>query len=276
MVDLTGMAFADLVLFSLTALWLVAASFTDLKKREVPDWLSFSLIAIALSIKASESIIVWSWKPIIVSIIGLSVFFILANILYYGKVFAGGDAKLLSAMGAVIPSVNFLSNVLIAGSIYGILYSVFLSLKNRKAFAKEIKKQDKNNFKYASIGFLAVLTSAYFLNSALLYLLSLMLLLLYAVHIFTQAVEKAALIKSVEAKDLTEGDWLFKDVKFKGKIIRADFEGLSKKDLALLRRSGKKIYVKYGIPFVPVFLIAFILTVFFGDIIYFIIKLYGF
>ena len=74
------------------------------------------------------------------------------------------------------------------------------------------------------------------------------------------------MIKNVSPSRLTEGDWLLRDVKVKGKTVKASFDGLTKKDIAMIKASGKKVYVKYGIPFIPVFLIALLLTVFFGNI----------
>ena len=80
------------------------------------------------------------------------------------------------------------------------------------------------------------------------------------------------MVKSVAVKDLREGDWLVDDVKVvvkeapdlksgetREKVLKADWDGLSKKDLELLAKVRKKIKIKEGIPFVPAFLIAFIL-----------------
>ena len=81
------------------------------------------------------------------------------------------------------------------------------------------------------------------------------------------------MIKKVSPRDLTEGDWLFKDIRIGKKTIKADFNGLSKKDISTLRKYRKGVYVKYGIPFVPVFLIAFILTILSGNVIAWLIKI---
>ena len=83
---------------------------------------------------------------------------------------------------------------------------------------------------------------------------------------FTIAVEKSALIKSVSPEKLTEGDWLLKDVKIGKTVIKADFDGLSKKDIALIKKANKAVMIKYGLPFVPVFLLAFITELVFGNL----------
>jgi len=253
------------ILIIIAGIWLAAASLTDLKKREVSDWLSFSLIAIALSIRTVESIIQWSYVPILQSILGLAGFFLLANIMYFGKLFAGGDVKLMAAIGSVIPSISFLSNVLVAGSVYGIAYSIFLALMNPGRFYKETR-----NYRHAFIiSFLIslLLLSGYaFTANIFLLMISLAVLSIALLMIFVQSVEKSCLIKNVPPNQLTEGDWLLKDVKIRGKVIKADFEGLTKKDIAKIREANVNVLIKYGIPFIPVFLTAFLLTVFYGNI----------
>ena len=254
----------DLLLI-ITAIWLFAASVTDIKKTEVSDWLSFSLLAIALAFNLSKGIISGDFSSLWASLLGVVVFFIIANILYYGKLFAGGDAKILISLGAVIPSPAFLSNILVFGSIYGILYSLFLALRYWKPFWNEFKK-----YKKLMIYFLIPSV----LIALLYFATSMIMLLIFAAIVFfmpllfvtVNSVEKSCLIRKVEPEKLMLGDWLFKDVKAKGKIIKADFEGLTKRDIALIRKSGKKVFIKYGIPFIPVFLIAFLVTVFAGNI----------
>ena len=57
--------------------------------------------------------------------------------------------------------------------------------------------------------------------------------------------------------------WLAEDVKVGRKTIRADWEGISLENIKLLKKAGKsKVRIKQGIPFVPAFLIAFILYYF--------------
>lgn len=253
------------LLIVIALIWLCAASFTDLKKREVSDWLSFSLIAIALSIRSAESIIQRDPSPILTSLSGLGIFLLIALIMYYGKLFAGGDVKLLAALGAVIPSFAFLSNILVAGSIYGLAYSAVLALINFKQFANEFKKNWKVLRAFSIFAIILILF--YLITSEILILFFLIsVALIVLVFVFVNAVEKSCLIIKVSPEKLTVGDWLFKDVKIKDIIIKADFEGLTKNEIALIRKSGKKVYVKYGIPFVPVFLLAFILTLLFDNV----------
>jgi preflagellin peptidase FlaK len=93
----------DLFLIILAGIWLVIASLQDIKKREVPNWLNFSLIAFALAYRAFYSIVNQDSLFFLYGLLGFLVFLVLAYAFYYGKVFGGGDAKLFMAIGAILP-----------------------------------------------------------------------------------------------------------------------------------------------------------------------------
>ena len=254
------------LIFIIAIIWLLAASFTDLRKREVSDWLSFSLLAIAIGYSAAQSVIQASMIPLAKSLLGAAIFFILANALYYGKIFAGGDAKLLIPLGAIIPSLAFVSNILAVGGAYGLLYSLGLFAFNWKKVIASLKKASLKAHAILAVSLIALLLISIYFNLGLIALMLGAALALQLIQIFVSATEKVALIKLVSPKDLTEGDWLFNDVRIGKKILRADFRGLNRRDIALLRKRRKKVHIKYGIPFVPVFLIAFILAILYGNI----------
>ncbi len=254
------------ILLIIAAIWLIAASYTDIKKREIPNWISFSLVAIALAVRATESIIAWNITPLTTSILGLAVFFLIANLLYYGKVFAGGDAKLLAALGAVIPSTAFLSNLLVVGGIYGLAYTLVIAVINKNKVINYWKAHKQENPSYILTFLLVFFAIGLVFKIILLYLLAAAALLLYLIHIFVNAVEKSCFVKTISARKLTEGDWLVRDVKVRNKFVRAGFQGLTKKDIKILQKANKKVQIKQGIPFVPVFLIAFLLTIFWDNI----------
>jgi Flp pilus assembly protein protease CpaA len=93
-------------LFVLALVWVTFASIHDLKKREVPNWLSYSLVIFGLSYRAFYALSVKQLSFFLYGLIGFAIFFALAYALYYGRVFAGGDAKLLMGMGVILPLGN--------------------------------------------------------------------------------------------------------------------------------------------------------------------------
>ena len=64
---------------------------------------------------------------------------------------------------------------------------------------------------------------------------------------------------------LTEGEWLYEDIFVNGKKIRANWDGVTKRDLFLIREKyRRKILIKQGIPFTPGFLIGLAALIFIG------------
>ena len=64
------------------------------------------------------------------------------------------------------------------------------------------------------------------------------------------------MVKLKSGKELQEGDWLEKDVKIGRRTISKSVHGLSLEEMRLIKRAGKKVWIKGGIPFTPAFLIA--------------------
>ena len=50
-------------------------------------------------------------------------------------------------------------------------------------------------------------------------------------------------------------------VKIGRKVIKPYWEGLSEEEVKMIKKARKNIKVKYGVPFIPSFLIGFVLLV---------------
>jgi len=232
-------------LFSIALAYALTAAIFDLKTREVPNWLNFSLIAFALAYRLFFSIYYDRYDFIIYGLLGFLVFYLIANAFYYSKVFAGGDAKLLMGLGCILPFES-LGDLFYIGA--GFIFS-----ESRKLFI------------FSSIIIvLLLIETVYFSSSYLFFLISLLFFLLLPIlYIYLKTIESSCMIKMVSSKIATEGDWLEKDIKVGGKIIKKSVHGLSREEIMLLRKHNKKIWIKYGIPFVPAFFLAIVFTVFF-------------
>jgi Flp pilus assembly protein protease CpaA len=235
---------------------LCAATINDIKKREVADWISYALFAALMALIIIYSIIHLDAYFIIKAACYSVIIYGAGNLLYYAKLIGGGDVKLLTGIAPIFVFFNifnFLIFIMLASGIYGIIYSIVLAAINWKGMKKRLK------YNFIPILFLAFIIAGFFLRSIILVLISIVLLAPWLI-IFVSAVEKAALIKFYPANKLTEGDWLLKDVKIRGKWIRATADGLMKKDIALIKKARAKVWIKEGIPYIPVLLIAFILA----------------
>ncbi|MEM2089599.1 MAG: A24 family peptidase [Candidatus Pacearchaeota archaeon] len=276
---------ADIIVSVIATIWLVAACVTDIKKREVADWLSFSLIAIALAIKLMASLLSSNYYYFLYALLGLGIFTSIAFAFYYSRIFGGGDAKLLIALSACFSSrpsfatktlilgfepflLVFMINLLFLGSIYGLLFSTILALKNRKKFSYAYKKIEKDYRKYKIFYFALALFSFFLAIATKVYNLVILALILVALPYlfsFVKASERL-MLKLKSWHELAEGDWLAKEVKIKNKIIKPSVDGLTKKDIQEIKKANKKVLIQDGIPFVPVFLLALLTSLFLGNL----------
>lgn len=244
--------------FIIALIGLIAAAVNDIKKREVADWISYSLFAVLIAANAVQSIIYLDYSYIANAIVFSLGTFILMSALYYSKMVGGGDVKILTAIAPVFSFSmlpNFILFILGVSGIYGVLFSIVLGIKNFGKLRKELK------FNFLVEFSLVFLVLAIIFKSIMLAVFSVILVIPYLI-IFVSAVERVSLIKDYDAKKLTEGDWLVNNVHIRKKMIRATAEGLTKEDIAMIRKAGIKVKIREGIPYVPVFLISFILGYF--------------
>ena len=138
-------------LLALAFIWILFAAISDVRTTEIPNWLNLSLIIFALGFRFFYSLFAeQSFNFFYQGLISTGIFFILGIGLYYSRAFAGGDAKLMIALGPVLAlttnfytnleiAVSFLFLFLISGAAYGILATIFFAFKNHKNFKKEFK-----------------------------------------------------------------------------------------------------------------------------------------
>ena len=135
-------------LFWLFLVGILIASFQDLKRREVDNWLNLLLLISGFGFIFFKAVFEGSFSLVFFAVVSLIAMFLLANLFYYSRVFAGGDAKLLLAMcvlfvgasfGATMINIGtFVVLLMLCGSVYGLFYSgvlVFLNIKKIKKAA---------------------------------------------------------------------------------------------------------------------------------------------
>ena len=80
-------------LFWLFFIGIVLASLQDLKRREVDNWLNLFLLVVSFSFVFFKAIFERDSSIVFQAGFALVVLFAIMNVFYYGRVFAGGDAK---------------------------------------------------------------------------------------------------------------------------------------------------------------------------------------
>ena len=143
----------EILLFAVAFIGSTAAGLYDLKTTEIPDKIPYVMMAIGIVGNIIQSYLTLSYWPFVYSMIAGSGFLGFGFIMYYLGQWGGGDAKILSAIGFLIPMyqsaklilpflISFFFNVFLVGAIYMIAYAFALSFINKKiwtTFFKDLK-----------------------------------------------------------------------------------------------------------------------------------------
>jgi Flp pilus assembly protein protease CpaA len=260
-----------LFLFCLSFVYLVFASIHDIRKKEVANWLSFSLLAFVFSYRLFYSIQNNDYSFLFFGIIGFTFFLIIGYSLYYIRAYGGGDVKLLFGIGAGLPfydyystiylSLSFLFLLMLVGMIYSLIYSIFLVFQKFDKFKLEFKRKWKIRLFYIGIFVMVLGIVVLFFDSLISYILF-FIGFLSCFYVYIHSLDR--LMISWKSWDkLTEGDWIEKSIKLGNIIINPSPDGLSKREIGLIRKFNKKVYVKDGIPFVPAILLSYLIMLLF-------------
>lgn len=271
---------------------LILASITDIQTREVPDMLNYGFLFIAIAARLVYSAVEGNPYLLLEGFFGFLVGLSFGSIMFYTGQWGGGDSKMLLGLGVLfgIPFqfdvllfnsffIAFLVNMLFAGSIFGMVWSAVLALRDRKRFAKAWHDAlARSRIARFSFGVLAVIIVGLGIMTDVFWLFILMGILVFSigyVYAFARAVERNSMVKRVKPSVLTEGDWIDKDVFYKGKRICGPKDlGITKKQIALLKRYKVRfVFVKSGIPFIPGFLLGFLLTLGVGNVLVYVMYM---
>ena len=248
-------------------LWtaLILGSLEDIRIREVPDLLSFSLLGIGLILGLERSLATTSFLPFTLSVVTAALAFSIGAALYYLGQWGGGDAKLLAGVASFFTPSTFLAYffyVLVMGSVFGLLWTVWLVVKDYEVVSS---KASLLKHKYVVLIVLltgAVTTTTLFVLgkdgvAALVGLATFVVLSTGALYALKKA-ENTLLFDNKPVSTLVPGDWLAHSVSVDGTLIENKGQGLTEKEVSLLKTSEfETVRVKDGLPFVPSFLLAY-------------------
>ncbi|MCA9478362.1 MAG: prepilin peptidase [Nanoarchaeota archaeon] len=275
----------------LILLALIVGSITDFKKREVPDFLNFSLMGIGVVLALLNSIATNDFFFLLGSIIGLVSGYLLGALMFYTGQWGGGDAKMLMGIGAIIgidiryfwqPGVELplfftvVLSIFIAGTIYGLGYGIYLLYTHRKEFKKAFLARIREpSIIKVRVGIIAavlaligsaIFTSDFYLRWIFAFLALVVFGGFYLV-IVGKLIEKVCMIRPLAVGELTEGEWIAQEVIVKGKRICGPKDlGISNEQIAQLKKlKVKTVIIKEGIPFIPGFLLGYIFIILVGN-----------
>jgi len=273
----------ELIFLAVAFIGSVLASLFDLKTTEIPDEIPYVMMAIGIGGNIIKSYLIWSYWPFLLSsLVGLS-FLGFGFLMYFMGQWGGGDAKILSSIGFLIPQspipietffpfpLSFFFNVFLVGAGYMILYALFMSIMNKKiwsVFMKDLKANARmilisNSFLIVFVVLVGVFMSKYFepIPALDIIYLGIMIILaffgLFVLWKFVKTVEAIGFKKRIPVSKLRVGD-----VPVDYKI----WEGITENELNKIKKSGKKwIWIKEGVRFAPAFPMALLFTILLGD-----------
>lgn len=278
----------------------------DLKTTEIPDEVPLFIAVAGILAHIYQAVSLGSMAPLISSFVAGLFLLSMGYILYFSGQWGEADALLLGALGIILPAplsffnmspepllfglspildmlafpITFMFNVFLVGGAYSILYTIFMIANNRKIIrhlGQEISK---------STHWLLIMSAAYFALSAGIYLIvafvfeisvpmnlyfmkitSLfpLVLIMLVLYRLAKGIDSHAFMKTISTSKLLEGDVLASPVKgvpMKGKL----WIGLTKKQVAQIRKKAKTVKIKEGIRFAPTFFLALLATAAWGNI----------
>ena len=262
------------IILTFILFYFIIASIEDIKKREVYDYINYSLSFLMISIGIFHSIVINSFEPIKLVGFGLLLGFLFGSILYYLGIWGGGDAKFLIGFSAssyyllyfiksttLIPFLNskitlekiseiflfnfgefiklffqFFLKIILVLDILFLLFIVFSFIKTFKD-----KKQVKNLSVLSSI-LLFLFSGLYFYYSSIILILIgfiCFILLFFA----DDEIFNSVYIKIKKSfSELVVGDLLVENIKFNKKnlVSKENFiNGLEQNDISLISKYFK-------------------------------------
>ncbi len=264
-----------LSLVSVVSLFL--ASVSDLRTREVPDYLSYFLICLGL---VNQIFLFFSLRfyyffvNLLVAVLAL----LFSLVMYKFKQWGGADAKLLVGIALLISYdesvplfIFYFINFLWVGAFYGLLSTLILVLLNFRRFMKFFTADYFKRKFFYWFCFGVVVSSPFSLFISRSALLSFMIFLMGFIFLLSMILKNAnkLMIKSVSVDKLTEGDWVSQVVTVDGVVIFNPKKDVSvnKSQLEIIKKSDiSRVRIIEGMPFVPALALAFIITLFFPNI----------
>ncbi len=247
----------------------------DLKTTNMLDYVSYVMIGIGIVLSLAEyiltsdaTVLFWSF------LVGL--FYFLFSLWMYKKGYwGGGDGEMLVAYGVLLPLgmqtdyfffLKLILSIFFIGGIYSLFYSLFIVIKNRKN-----RKIVFSRFAKLDIVLLLLSIGSFLIGlltkgntSKLFFLLSLLLVYRPVVN-YSKTIEKEIFVKRIHVRNLKEGDVLGEDIP-KLNLRSKEIRGLTKEEIKKIRKIRKYVKIKEGVPFIPVFPLALLFSIYFFDL----------
>jgi len=276
---------------TLGALW-------DLRTTEIPDEIPYAMVAAALLLYGYQSYAESSLWPLTWSIAIGAAFFGFGFVMYRLGQWGGGDAKLLAAVGCLMPSVSglpaelsaagigifrdvhtvfpfpvsYFFNVFFVGAAYMMFYAFMVAARNHgvfSAFVGDVKASSRVFLATAACVFVAfaavnwALYNNFGVRADAASMMSNSLVTVLASACIFLVWKFARAVESVGfRRAVPVGRLRVGDVLESSKL----WEGVTSADIRRIKRSGvRRVRIKEGVRFAPAFPLALLFTLWAGD-----------
>lgn len=264
------------------------AGIYDLKTTDIPNISPYTMAISGIILNGIHSVISGNYSYIIWSLaLGLG-FFAFGFLLYYTRQWGGGDAKLLSGLGFLLPiapiqmtsilpyPLILLINIFLVGAVYSIFYAIVVSFRT-PGFFDMMKNDLSSNKGRMSIIFLSATGGMFLLSfvTALVfgkmnmlgdviimqtYLIPVILFLVILWR-FVKVVDSKIFKREVPVNELEEGDVIVEDVELEEETLKAELiEGLTEEQVETIKEEKDTVKILDAVRFGPVFFLALVVT----------------
>jgi len=274
----------------LSTLFLVLGALYDIKTTEVPDRFSVGLVAVILFASGLHSLYLWDYSFMLTTFALGATYLIIGLILFHLGQWGGGDVKVFAGIGCVLGYLNSIqyawvnSRILPFYVVYFInlglvaipcivLYTLVVGVRNKSLFPEFFAETRRRTFALMVLSSLLPSVVALNLGMSALAMSYLILPFFVVLSLYLKVSERILFRRTVRVEDLRGGDVLAEDIVLGGVRVfsKSSMEGLDERQLGELRRlhlDGKvpgEVRLKMGVVFVPIYLLAFLTTVFVGN-----------
>lgn len=283
-----------LLAFAIALSGMSIASYTDFKRREVPNRISFGLIIAMLLLRLlyalQENNFYYLWMAIGVGALFLGI----GVVFFYMRQWGGADVKLLVVLGIGFATVypefapvlpvswpffmTLLMNFFFIAAAYSLLYAILLSATNKNVFYDMHASVGRTDLMFLALSVAAIAALGYF--EKFFYFFTIVPFFWFLMK-FLKSVDKNCMYKLVKASRLVEFDVPESSIRIGKKVLvdAKDPNGMTVKQIELIKRyaqTGKlknEFKVRWGVPLIPVFPITLVASLYFGDIYFALIRL---
>lgn len=274
----------------ISLIFLLVASIFDIKTTEIPDNVSVGFIVFILFLSIVHSVYSSDYSHFLNTfIVGLA-YAAVGLLLFYLGQWGGGDVKVFGGIGCVLGYLNSMnyawvnSRILPYYLVYFInlglvaipcllLYTLVVGFRNRKLFTEFLAQARTKMFILLLILSFMPSAVAVYLGMGSLALIYLMLPVFTVLSVYLKVSERVLFRKKSRVEDLKIGDVLAEDIIVEGVKLasKSNMEGLDEEQLSQLKklsaegRLAGEVTVKLGVVFVPIYLIAFLVTSWIGN-----------